>query len=299
MPSTGTWPVIHPLSAMKTASLIAFFPLAASAESTIDSNNKYAYGANTGWLDFRPSATDGVIAGEAFLSGRIYAANFGWISVGDGPSNRHTYANNSAADFGVNHDGTGSLSGYGYSGNIGWINFGWAAANDPNRPHFSLLTGQFSGYAYCANAGWINLGTGLETDSLAAPDTDGDGMADAWERQKFGNLTVAGVGTDRDKDGQSDAAEYAADTNPNDIRDYLRILSQSYHAGSTQVTLLFGTTRPTRQYRLQTSTTMQGISAWTSIGREFLADSGTATTRTVSFTGGPIRFFRIVANKPL
>ena len=273
----------------------------AGAQSTINPADKYAYGANTGWLNSRPSAADGVVVGEAFLTGYIYAANFGWIHLGDGtPANGHTYANASAADFGVNHDGTGTLAGYGYSGNIGWVNFGWAAANDPNRPHFDLLTGQFSGYAYSANTGWINLAGHLATDTLASPDTDGDGMADAWEIRKFRNLSIAGIGTDRDKDGQSDAAEYVADTNPNDAAESLRIISQSYHAGTTQVTLVFATTRPTRTYRIETGTTLLTgeVVGWVTSGTAFLADPGT-TTRTISFAGGPRRFFRVVAQKPL
>ena len=236
---------------MKTPTTILFsitllaLATSASAQSTINSTNKYAYGANTGWLNLRPSSVDGVVVGEAFLAGYIYAANFGWIHLGDGsPTNGHTYANTTAADIGVNHDGTGTLTGYAYSGNIGWINFGWAAANDPNRPHFDLLTGQFSGYAYSANTCWINLAGNLTTDTIARPDTDSDGMADAWEIKKFGNLTTAGIGTDKDKDGQSDAAEYAADTDPNNATDYLRIISQSYDAGVTQVTLQFATTQP-------------------------------------------------------
>lgn len=273
-----------------------------SAQSTINLTHKYAYGANTGWLNFRPSTADGIVVGEAFLAGHIYAANFGWIHLGNGsPSNGHTYANTSAADFGVNDDGTGTLTGYAYSGNIGWVNFGWAAANDPNRPHFDLLTGQFSGYAYSANTGWINLAGNLTTDTLASPDTDNDGMADAWEIQKFGNLITAGIGTDKDKDGQSDAAEYAADTNPNAATEHLRIISHSYNAGVTQVSLQFATTRPTRRYQIQTSTTLLngGVGGWASSGTAFLADPGTITTKTISFAGGPRRFFRVVAHRPL
>jgi len=283
-----------------TAALLAL-ATSASAQSTINSTHKYAYGANTGWLNFRPSAVDGVVVGEAFLAGNIYAANFGWIRLGAGtPANGHTYTNASGSDFGVNHDGTGTLTGYGYSGNIGWVNFGWARANDPNRPHFDLLTGQFSGYAYSANTGWINLAGNLTTDTLANPDTDGDGMADAWEIEKFGNLTTAGIGTDKDKDGQSDAAEYAADTDPNNAAEYLRIISQNYNAGVTQVTLTF-TTRPTRTYRIQTSNNLPngGADGWVASGAVFLADPGTTTTKTLSFPGGPRRFFRVVAQKPL
>lgn len=283
---------------------IALLALAtsASAQSTINSTKKYAYGANTGWLNSRPSAVEGVVVGEAFLAGYIYAANFGWIHLGDGsPTNGHTYANTTAADIGVNHDGTGTLTGYAYSGNIGWINFGWAAANDPNRPHFDLLTGQFSGYAYSANTGWINLAGNLTTETLASPDTDGDGMADAWEIQKFGNIDIASISTDQDKDGQSDAAEYAADTDPNNAGDYLRIISQNYNAGITQVTLQFSTTRPTRTYQIQTSTTLlnSGAGGWVASGAPFLADPGTNTTKTISFAGGPKCFFRVLAHKPL
>jgi hypothetical protein len=182
-----------------------------------------------------------------------------------------------------------------------WVNFGWAGANDPNRPHFDLLTGQFSGYAYSANTGWINLAGNLATYTLANPDADNDGMADAWEIQHFGNLTTAGIGTDQDHDGQSDAAEYAADTDPNNAADYLRIISQTYNAGVTRVTLQFSTTRPTRTYQIQTSTTLlhRGAGCWVASGAAFLADPGTITAKTISFTGGPRRFFRVVAHKPL
>jgi hypothetical protein len=277
----------------------------APAQTTINSTSKYTYGANTGWLNWCPSAPDGVVVGEAFLTGQIYAANFGWISVGDGtPADGHTYANTSAADIGVNHNGTGTLSGYAYGANIGWVNFGWAAANDPNRPHFDLLTGQFTGYAYSANTGWINLAGNLTTDTLACPDSDNDGMADAWEIQKFGGITAAGLGTDKDKDGQSDAAEYAADTNPNDAAEYLKITSVSRNAGTMEMTLQFVTSRPTRRYRIQTSTTLlnAGPGAWAAIGGDFLSSGGlSTTTRVVPIPGpaGPRRFFRVVAEKPL
>lgn len=274
-----------------------------AAQSTINATNKFAYGANTGWLNFRPSATDGVIVGEAFLSDYIYSANFGWINLGDGtPANGHTYSNISAADCGVNHNGAGNLSGYAYGANIGWINFGWAKPSDPYRPRFDLFSGQLLGYAYSANTGWIQLGTGrLFTDTMTNPDVDADGIADAWEFQKFGNLSIAGIGTDKDGDGQSDAAEYAADTNPNSSGDYLRITSQVYNDGMTQVTLQFATTRPTRLYRIETSTTLlsAGPGAWTVVVTPFSVTSGETTTRSMKFAAGPARFFRVVAERPL
>lgn len=279
---------------------VALCGSAAHAQSTINEPNKFAYGANTGWVNFRPSTGNGVVVGEAYLSGHAWSANTGWIQFGDGsPANGYAYANTSAADFGVNHDGAGNLAGLAYSANTGWIQFGWAAPLDPNRPRISLITGQFSGYAYGANTGWINLGAGyLKTDAMADPDTDGDQMADAWEMQHFGNLATAGPGTDADKDGASDAAEYAAGTDPNDRVSWLRVTGQTYSGNLTQVTLVFSTTSPSRLYRLEHNAGLTGN--WTDSGLgTFAPDPGGITTRNVTFPSGDARFFRAVAVKPL
>ena len=288
---------------MKRLLLLLLAPLIAHGQSTINATNSFAYAGNTGWINFRPSATDGVVVGESFLSGYAYAANFGWVHLGDGtPTNGHTYGNSAATDCGVNHDGAGNLSGMGYGANVGWINFGWAGANDPNRPRLDLASGFFSGFAYGANVGWINLGTGtLSTNSISSPDSDGDSIADAWEMQKFGNLTTAGIGTDFDRDGQSDAAEYFADTDPNDAGDYLRVIAQTYDAGFTQVTLQIATTKPSRVYRIQSNTTLQNAGSWADVGavNPFAPDPGGSTTKTVTFTAAPALFFRAVAQKPL
>lgn len=285
---------------------LAFAATPVRAQSTIDATNKYAWDANTGWINFRPSSADGVITGERFLSGYGWAENTGWIHMGDGtPANGHAYANASATDYGVNHDGAGNLSGYAYSANTGWINFGWAGLNDPNRPHFAIITGNFSGYAWSANTGWINLGAGfLSTYQILCLDTDGDGMGDAWESQHFGNLTTGGIGTDKDKDGQSDAAEFAADTNPNDPGESFRFVSHTYTTDFSSVTLQFATTRPTRLYRIQGSTTLQstGPGAWADVGGlgTFAAGPGTTTTKTVALPLGTERhFLRVMAVKPL
>ena len=155
----------------------------------------------------------------------------------------------------------------------------------------------FSGFAYGANIGWINLGTGyLTLTSITRPDTDGDGIDDTWEMKWFGNLTTAGVGTDFDHDGVSDAAEAIADTDPLDARDYLRIVQQTYANGSTQVTLVF-TTSPARLYRIEQST---DLVTWSDSGLGvFAPDSGATTTRTFSFPSGAVHFFRAVAQRPL
>ncbi len=281
-------------------------PLAALSQSTINTTNSYAYAANAGWINLRGDGANGVRVGETFLSGKAYGANLGWIDLGDGtPAGGHSYANNSATDFGVNRADTGLLSGYAYGANVGWINFGWSNNPlDPNTPAIDPITGDFSGYVYAANLGWINLGTGyLKTDSVARTDSDGDGMPDAWEQQRFGNLTKAAIGTDADGDGQSDAAEYIADTDPNSPISFLKIVSHTYGNGQTTVALRF-TSQPTRLYRIQEST---NLTTWTTIATAvggqsldpFEADAGAETTKTVAFTGNARHFFRVVAALPL
>ena len=143
----------------------------------------------------------------------------------------------------------------------------------------------------------MNLGTGyLTVLNINRPDTDHDGIDDNWERKWFGNLTTAGIGTDADGDGQSDAAEASADTDPLDAADYLKIVSHTYSGGQTQVALVF-TTQPTRRYRIQHST---DLTIWTDSGlATFAPDAGATTTKNFTFTGSARHFFRAVAVLPL
>jgi len=277
----------------------------AKAETTIDTTNKYAWGANTGWINFRPDSTgtpSGLVFGESYLSGFAYSANTGWINFGDGaPSNHYSYSNQ-GSDHGVNHDGAGNLSGYAWSANTGWINFSWASESDVNRPTVNLLTGAFSGYAYSANLGWINLGAGLLTTvSMNSEDTDSDGISDQWEWAHFGGLSTADATSDSDGDGVTDILEYAAATNPLDTSDYLKLVSQNLNAGYTEVELDF-TSTPNRLYRIEYSADLGKTDPWhdSSLGI-FAPDSGTHTTKTITFSGGGDQkyFFRAVAVRPL
>jgi len=52
---------------------------------------------------------------------------------------------------------------------------------------------------------------------LSTADTDADGLPDAWELETLGDLTGTATG-DPDRDGQNNAAELAAGTNPLDTR---------------------------------------------------------------------------------
>ena len=278
----------------------AFLAAAACGQSTIDPNGRsFAWAANAGWIGFRPSASEGVIVSGTCLSGYAWAADFGWITFGDGsPVNGHTYANATAGDCGVNHDGAGNLTGYAYAANIGWINFGWAAPADPLRPRIDLTTGEFSGHAWAANIGWINLGTGyLRTGSITWPDTDGDGIGDAWEMQRFGNLGAAGASTDFDRDGASDAAEFAADTDPSDPASRLDIVAHAFSKEWNRLWLQFSVTRPTRFYQIEQS---EDLTGWAAVAPgAFAADPGLLTSRIILFPAESRLFFRVVPVLPL
>ena len=154
---------------MKTLALIMAalcLAIVARASSTINATNRYAYGANVAWMDWRgDDGTNGAVIGEFVCSGYIYGANIGWIHLGNGsPTNHVQYSNTATNDYGVNHDGAGNLSGYAYGANVGWLNFEAQGA-----PKIDLRTGNLSGYVYGANIGWISLSNAfafVQTDSL-------------------------------------------------------------------------------------------------------------------------------------
>ncbi len=125
----------------------------ATASTSINPTNKFAYGANIGWIDARGNTNSGAVIGEFVCSGYLYSANAGWIHLGsNAPANGIQYQNNSATDYGVNNDGLGNLRGFAYSANAGWINF-----ESKGAPKVNLQTGKLSGSIYSANCGWIDL----------------------------------------------------------------------------------------------------------------------------------------------
>jgi hypothetical protein len=281
--------------------LLTFIGLLANgvpAATTINSPNSFGYGANIGWLDWRGEVNNGAVIGEYVCSGYLYAANVGWISLGGGaPANGIEYQNNSTSDFGVNQDGLGNLRGYAYGANIGWVNF-----ESPGVPKVDLATGEFSGYAWSANCGWISLSNALayvQTDTVAVGlDSDGDGIADAWERTWFGNLTTANASSDYDHDGMTDHQEYLAGTNPLDPQDNLRITSFRHGSvGDPNYISLFWTSQPSRLYRVEHRAAFDGLSPWQELdlGSENLPGWNNAGFDST----GPQYFYRIRAVRPL
>ena len=263
------------------------------ADSTINATNRHAYGANIGWLDWRADGTNGAVIGDYVCSGSIYSANVGWIHLGSGsPVNGIRYQNNSKNDYGVNHDGFGNLSGFAYGANIGWIQFEAQGA-----PTVDLMTGRLGGAVYSANCGWISLSNalaGVQTDQLSPGLLDGNGLPLPWELENFGDKGID-PNADPDNDGQSNAEEYFAGTDPLDPESNLRILSLQLQAEGTKAVVRW-TSVLNRLYYLQSS---EDLPVWLDSGLGLTAPDGAATERSVNNPLLPQRFFRVQAIRPL
>jgi hypothetical protein len=295
-------PVKKPLFPVLLGLLTALgLPALVVADSNINAVNRYAWGANVGWLDWRADGANGVVIGAYVCSGYIYAANCGWIHLGDGTAvDGVRYQNNSGTDFGVNHDGLGNLRGFAYGANIGWVNFEAQGA-----PKVDLVTGKLSGLVYGANIGWISLSNALafvQTDSITpGVDSDGDGIADGYEYQWAGDLATMNATTDQDGDGVSDREEFLADTNPSDAGDFLRITGIGASALGAGRDLTW-TSQPTRQYRIQLRDDLNAGAPWLDSGLGLiLPGTGSTTKRSLPNPdpAPPHRFFRVEAVRPL
>jgi hypothetical protein len=285
---------------MKTLLLSLLFLLSvgsASAVTTINAINKYAYGANIGWMDWRGDTNNGAVIGEYVCSGYIYAANVGWINLGTGaPTNGIQYQNLSASDFGVNQDGLGNLRGYAYGANIGWINFETFGA-----PKVDLKTGKMTGSVWSANCGWIGLSNAfavVQTDTIpGGADSDSNGLADAWERLNFGHLGVD-PNADPDGDGMSNKQEYLAGTNPNDANSDLEITSISASTSGSTATITWESVLA-RSYYIQKRLDLSPSFSWTDSGLGLIPSDGASTTRMVVDSTAPFRFYRVEVVRPL
>ncbi len=138
----------------------------------------------------------------------------------------------------------------------------------------------------------------MQTDTIVAgADTDGDGIADAWERAQFGNLTTATASSDYDGDGMTDREEYLAGTNPQDPNDNLRIthIERGVPPHSPTYMILEWTSQPTRFYRVERRAAFDAASPW-----ETLISQDLLGWDTVGFDSTGTRYFyRIRAERPL
>ena len=135
----------------------------------------------------------------------------------------------------------------------------WISYDDPQAVHEKALysrTAGFGGVFFWRNGGDTEDRQLLTTisDTLAAPDVDADDLTDSWERSHFGDLNKASGNQDPDKDGQNNAAEEAALTDPLGSDEHLRLQdpstsSQHYHFNLN--------TKPGVYYRIMRSTNLE------------------------------------------
>lgn len=239
------------LLVLTAVSLAAHHATVLFAATTINAGNRYAYGANIGWMDWRGDTNNGAVIGEYVCSGYIYAANVGWINLGSGaPTNGIYYQNLNASDFGVNQDGFGNLRGYAYGANIGWINF-----ENTGAPAVNMTTGTFSGYAYSANCGWISLSNAaayVQTDTIEQGALAPDGLPIAWLLLNFGT-TNENANADPTGKGMTIAQDYLAGTDPNNSNSVLRITYVARDLTITNTTVNWLSV-PSRAYVVQSET---------------------------------------------
>jgi hypothetical protein len=115
--------------------ILLISPTILSAANNIDSNNKYAWSTNSGWIDF-----GSVLVHPDHLEGYAWAENIGWLQL-------------SGDTWKVSHDGQGNLSGYAWNQNFGWVMF----KSDHSQVKINLETGEFSGEAWSELTGWIRF----------------------------------------------------------------------------------------------------------------------------------------------
>ncbi len=267
------------------------------ATTTIDLANRYAYGANIGWINAVADTNNGAVIGDYVCSGYIYSGNAGWINLGSGsPTNGIYYQNLSQSDFGVNNDGLGNLSGYAWGANIGWITF----EQTYGKPKVNLLTGALSGYVWSANCGWISLNNAeafVQTDTLYPGPLALNGLPIPWLLSNFGTTNVS-ANADPTGKGMTVGQDYVAGTNPNNVNSVLKITSDSFASGGTSASVTWDS-EPTRLYYILETTNVVAP-VWLDSNLGLIAPSAGATT-TAGFTDtkAPIRYYRVQAVLPL
>ncbi len=181
------------LTSTTFASLAALmFAGVACAQTNVDATNKYSWGENIGWMNWRnagsPSGSQGAVIAGSYMSGFVWCENVGYVNLGDGtPANGSSYANATGADFGVNILGDNRLGGLAWGENIGWINFGpFATLPAGQQARLDSAAGRLRGYAWGENIGWVNLDDPTRFVGISCPsDFNHDGIVDFFDYLDF------------------------------------------------------------------------------------------------------------------
>ncbi len=96
---------------------------------------------------------------------------------------------------------------------------------------------------------------------LTCTDCDDDAMLDTWELANFGNLTMAGWGTDFDTDGFRDAHEYRAGTQPTNAASALALRDAAGSGAAAAGVVRWDSVAGKRYRLLRTTNAMEGFAA--------------------------------------
>lgn len=103
-------------------------------------------------------------------------------------------------------------------------------------------------------------------------DSDNDGLADWWEAEHFGNLTVASASSDSDNDGLSDAEEFAAGTDPLSSTDNLGVVATSSLTAPNDEIILRWKSKDGRLYFVETT---DDLVNWNQVTSMLIGTGGT------------------------
>lgn len=107
---------------------------ASTSNGTINSNYKYVWSNNIGWINFGCNHCN-VHVTDSAITGYAWNNNYGWINLNPTKS-------------GIKNDGEGHLSGFAWGENLGWIDFNNVSINN---------SGKFTGKANGDLSGVINF----------------------------------------------------------------------------------------------------------------------------------------------
>jgi hypothetical protein len=121
-------------------------------------------------------------------------------------------------------------------------------------------------------------------------DSDGDGLADAWEMLHFGNLNQNGLG-DADGDGVNNLREFRAGTNPLDPNSRFELVEIIKVPSGVAIQW---TSQPDRSYRVKRSDSLLTPPANYSVVRSGLTATPPMNQFIDTNTGGSAQFFYLI-----
>ena len=166
----------------------------------------------------------------------------------------------------------------------------------------------------CAYDAAGNITNWVQTGTVSEPDSESDGLPDAWELVYFNDLTNTAAGDnnqdtisnvkhfqdgtdpadpDTDRDGVPNMEELVAGTVPTNGQDYLRFDHIQRVAGNTAVDLLSHTGR---LYDIDVSTSLQSGVSWSPVTSGLAGTEGALSVTNTIAPGA--QFYRVRVRKP-